>query len=241
MPISELKSTARYLIRVHTPSVYIISIMFIFLITVMTNLQVNLLGITEIIDSYFEQVASGNIASFLSYISFRPGSILLALAIWILISIVTVGYRSHCLKLLRDQETDFRDVFNGFFFFGKVLLLHLATRLFVALWSLLLVFPGLAAEYSYRLAYYILLDDPGKGVMQCIRESKQLMHGWKLELFYLDLSFLGWDLLDTAVTVMLSYIVPISLPIVLIWLTPYTHLANAAFYNHLRSNPVLLS
>lgn len=47
-------------------------------------------------------------------------------------------------------------------------------------------------SYRYRLAYYLLLDDPDMGSLEAISRSKQAMRGWKGSLFVLDLSFLGW-------------------------------------------------
>ena len=94
-------------------------------------------------------------------------------------------------------------------------------KLYVALWSLLLVVPGIVAAYRYRQALYLLLDHPEKSAWQCLRESSALMSGHKWELFVLDLSFLGWALLS-------AMFAPVS-----IWLDPYRAITNAGFYNRL--------
>ena len=94
--------------------------------------------------------------------------------------------------------------------------------IFIALWSLLFIVPGIIAMYRYRMAYYILLDDPDKGPLQCIRESKELMRGHKKELFFLDLSFIGWEFLIT-----------ISAGILGIWILPYIYTTYAMYYNDL--------
>ena len=93
---------------------------------------------------------------------------------------------------------------------------------------MLFVIPGIIASYRYRLAYYILIDDPGKGALQCINESKLMMHGKKLDLLTIDISFIGWYILDLAVVFIIPS--PIALPIVSIWLSPYLGLTRAAFY-----------
>ena len=63
------------------------------------------------------------------------------------------------------------------------------------LWSFLLIIPGIVKAYSYAAAPYIFLEDPSKGISQCIDESRQLMDGKKMELFLLQLSFLPNELL----------------------------------------------
>lgn len=44
--------------------------------------------------------------------------------------------------------------------------------IFVMLWSLLFWFPGIIAYYRYSQAFYILAENPEKGIMDCINESK---------------------------------------------------------------------
>ena len=62
---------------------------------------------------------------------------------------------------------------------------------------MLFIIPGLIASYRYSLAFYILADDPSKGVNQCINESKQIMAGNKMALFTMQLTFIGWSILAT--------------------------------------------
>ena len=110
----------------------------------------------------------------------------------------------------------------GFVIFSlHVSRLAILQGLFVFLWSLLLVVPGIIAAYRYRQALYLLLDHPEKSAWQCLRESAALMRGHKWELFVLDLSFLGWMLLS-------ALFAPVS-----IWLDPYRAITNANYYNRL--------
>lgn len=67
---------------------------------------------------------------------------------------------------------------------------------FIFLWSLLFLIPGVIKHYSYRMVPYILADDPEIGAMDAITLSRQMMDGHKWNTFVLDLSFLGWDLLS---------------------------------------------
>ena len=54
--------------------------------------------------------------------------------------------------------------------------------------------PGVMAALRYAMADILLADEPGKGILACIRESKQLMQNRKGMLFSLELSFLFWYL-----------------------------------------------
>ena len=109
--------------------------------------------------------------------------------------------------------------------FGRIILLNILTNLFVMLWSLLFVIPGLIAIYRYRMALYLLLDHPEMSVMQCIRQSKQMMKGHKGELFVMDLSFLGWAILAT---------IPVIGYAVQVWTTPYISMSYVLYYEALR-------
>lgn len=79
---------------------------------------------------------------------------------------------------------------------------------------------ALGISYRYRLTSYFLLDDPNCTAWQAIRRSKQAMRGWKMEMFLLDLSFLGWTLLSLLTWGILN-----------IWLLPYRCATEANFYD----------
>jgi len=110
---------------------------------------------------------------------------------------------------------------DGFQHFLKIIGLNIVSGIFVFLWSLLFVIPGIVASYRYRQALYLLLDHPEMGIMECIRESKRLMRGHKAELFVLDLSFIGWALLSI-------------IPFVSVYTLPYTESTYALYYDQLR-------
>lgn len=68
-------------------------------------------------------------------------------------------------------------------------------NLYIALWSLLFIIPGVIKAYEYRMIPYILTDCPDMPRQEAFRISKEMMRGNKMEAFLLDLSFLGWSLL----------------------------------------------
>ena len=78
---------------------------------------------------------------------------------------------------------------------GKTILLQIVTTIFIFLWSLLLIVPGIIAAIRYSMAFYILADHPEYTVTQCINESKARMRGNCGKYFVMILSFIGWAFL----------------------------------------------
>ncbi|WP_297989718.1 DUF975 family protein [Anoxybacillus sp.] len=107
---------------------------------------------------------------------------------------------------------------------GKLVLKLIGTSLlialFVILWSLLFIIPGIIKSLSYSQTFFLLRDHPEYGALQAISESKKRMKGYKGKLFLLYVSFIGWGLLSI-----------ITLGIGLLWLIPYVYTSLAAFYD----------
>lgn len=83
--------------------------------------------------------------------------------------------------------------------------------------------PAIIAQYRYAMCFYILRDNTEVGIRQCIRESSEMMKGYKWKFFVLGLSFIGWGLLSC-----------LTLGIGLLWLMPYIYTTYANFYNELK-------
>ena len=105
------------------------------------------------------------------------------------------GFVLYCMAVRRGERAEYLTLFDGFAFAGKVILLALVKTIFIGLWSMLFVIPGLVAFYRYRFALYNLLDNPEISVMDAINMSKYQTRGFKWQVFALDISYLGWGLL----------------------------------------------
>jgi len=233
----ELKSNARKLIFEKAPKLFIVSAIFVVIVTAITELQFRLPGTISAYSQYMELIALGTphaAGVFLSFI--KPAGAALAAVLMILGGVVRVGLMSYCLKTSRGRPADLIDIFKGFQYLLKVSIILIVTALLVAGWSILFLFPGIAAFYRYRQAFYILLDDPRKSPLQCVRESKLMMHGRKLDLFLLDLSFVGWFAISVTLSLVMLLSFPFTIPIVSVWLSPYAGLSRAAFYDRLLDN-----
>lgn len=119
---------------------------------------------------------------------------------------LTLGITLFFLAMFRRQLVGIGDIFLGFEKFGKAIGLLLFQGLFIFLWSLLFLVPGIIAAIRYSQAFYILADDPGKGIRQCMDESKMMMKGNKAKFFCLNISFIGWALLASVPSGILSSI-----------------------------------
>ena len=105
------------------------------------------------------------------------------------------GFVLFLLTFFRTRKTDNKLIFEGFSMIGKTIALQIVMSIFIALWSILLIVPGIIAAIRYSQAFYILADHPEYSVMQCIQESKARMRGNCGPYFVLMLSFIGWYLL----------------------------------------------
>jgi len=136
-----------------------------------------------------------------------------------------VGLAIFSLSISRNQDTKLEQIFQGFNNFGTALGAYLLMVLFILLWMLLLIIPGIIAAISYSMTFYILADDNSIGAMDAIDKSKKMMDGYKWKYFCLGLRFLGWALLCI-----------LTLGIGFLWLMPYMQVSMAKFYDDVKTN-----
>ncbi len=153
-------------------------------------------------------------------------SIAVGLVFFVLGSIVEVGYARFNLTLVDYGEPAFRNLFDYFPHWKRVLLANFLRQLFISLWSLLFIVPGIIATYNYALVPYLMAESPDMNSKEAINMSKQLMYGNRWRLFCLHFSFIGWDLLNI-----------LTFGIGSLWLTPYKSAAFASFYRDVAGSP----
>ena len=112
-------------------------------------------------------------------------------------SILLIGYHIALINASKNGKFVIEDLFKGF---SKDTLttrisISVLKYVYIALWSLLFIIPGIIKSYSYMLTEYIALLNPNMTADECITESRKLMDGHKMKMFLLDLSFIGWDIL----------------------------------------------
>jgi len=128
-------------------------------------------------------------------------------------------------KLIKDKKFDFNFLFSFFSDLNhaiKLIGVVFLTGLIVVGGFLLLIIPGIIFAYQYSQAIYVMADNPEMTIWDAMKKSKELMVGYKFDLFIFQLSFIGHILL-----------IIITLGIWLIYFTPYYQAANVNYYLHL--------
>lgn len=161
------------------------------------------------------------LASTSSISGFGLGSAL-GLAQLIIGGVIQLGYARYLLKQFNRANFELNDLFSQFDRFSQGFLQSFLRGLYCFLWGLLFVFPGIVASYAYAMTPFIMAENPDMTASEAITASQELMYGHKGELFILDLTFIGWDIL-AALTLNLGNLA----------LNPYKNAAYAAFYKDL--------
>ena len=148
-------------------------------------------------------------------------AVVLGVLYFILGSVIKVGYARFNLNLTAGEKPPFETLFSYFPHWKTVAMARLLQTVYILLWTLLLVIPGIVAGYSYAMTDYILAEHPELTASEAIAQSKAMMYGNRWRLFCLQISFIGWSILAN-ITVIGG-----------IFLTPYVETASAAFYREL--------
>ena len=157
------------------------------------------------------------------------GSLLTAVILAVLISIfLFIPLRVGCYHFFKKNSVAPAESGEiGFAFknnYGNMVFTMFLEGLFIALWSLLFIIPGIVKAYSYRLVPYIISDNPDMNATDAIAKSRELMKGNKWNVFVLDLSFILWGILSV-----------ITLGIVhIFYVQPYILATDAEVYNKLK-------
>lgn len=149
-------------------------------------------------------------------------ALFIAAVYFILGSFTEVGYAKFNLDLTDRTPAVFETLFAYFSYWKTTALSKLLKMLYIFLWSLLFVFPGIVAAYSYSMTDFILAENPHMTPQEALARSKSVMYGNRFRLFCLQLSFIGWDILAS-----------LTFGIGNLWLFPYKKAAEAVFYREI--------
>ena len=158
------------------------------------------------------------------------------------------GIALFMLTFFRTKRTDNKLLFEGFSMLGKTILLQIVMTIFIFLWTLLFIVPGIIAAIRYSMAFYILADHPEYTVTQCINESKARMRGNCGKYFVLILSFIGWGIVASLAQSLIeapfaggSLVIGDLIGLIpLIFLYVYVRTTETVFYELLTENLVVM-
>lgn len=235
---SILKNRAKIIDREsNNPSIYLGGLVFVLINMILTALiyrlsipQVTIQEMQTIVNEANEAVQSGQYSYAYSLIPRpTPQANIISTVLGLLIQFIDIGFLIFTMNIVRKKGATLGNLLDGFQIPLRIFLLNLLQRIYIALWSLLFVIPGIIAIYKYRMAKYLMLDHPEWSVNECITKSKVLMKGHKMDIFLLDLSFLGWSILG-------FFITPVK-----IYTRPYKETTYLLFYQALTRIPAAMS
>ena len=126
--------------------------------------------------------------------------------------------------IAKGEKAELEKVFGGFSNFGNTCVTGFLYTIFLALWNLIPIV-GIIKSYSYAMTFFIMKDNPEMRETEAITASRKMMDGHKLDLFILDLSFIGWLILCALTFGLLSF-----------YVAPYMEATRAAFYEKLKAS-----
>lgn len=226
----QLKYEAKSITKQAKVSAYLFTLLYLVILRLLDGVDYLIDGIpTSELSVYYESFGVDMPELFLRLsqpVLALPSTVafFLGIVISLVCTVLGAGYVVYTMSVRKGLLTPYATLFDGFTFAGKVILLSIVRYIFVFLWSMLLVIPGIVASYRYRFALYNLCDDPSLGVMEALRMSKAQTRGHKWELFVLDLSFIGWNLLCT-----------LTLGILSIWIMPYIQQTDIGYFEAIKS------
>ncbi len=221
----ELKRGAKALTKSAQVSAYLMALVYL-LIRAALNLANNYVGANE---GYYIQIGDYQYhvqnSLIFHHASFpTPVVVFVGVFVWLMGCVLAAGWILYHQGVRRGEVMPYATLFDGFGFAGKIILLNLVIAVFVFLWSLLFIVPGIIAIYRYRFAVYNLCENPELGVMEALAMSKAQTKGYKLDLFVLDLTFLGWNILCV-----------LTAGILAIWIAPYVQQTDLAYFDAIKA------
>lgn len=164
---------------------------------------------------------SGGIGTIFNAVLFDGSS-----TVWTLLCLpLSWGYMAYFLNLIRNEDINYERLFDGFKDYIRIFLAMFLVGMCAFIGILLLIIPGIIVALMLSQTAFILKDDPTISAADAMKKSKAMMDGHKADLFWLDVSFIGWIILSI-LTCGLGFIL----------LLPYIQTTLAHFYEDLKAN-----
>ena len=240
MSSSEFKLRAKDVLKTTYWMSFLAVIIYMLLYSVGTgigNTVRNLIsGASLDFSKYMEYVQDGDAESAMEYVrevyyGNPVGSLigsLVSVAVTIfLINVLSVGLNNVFVKARMRRSVDISDLFGGFKSYMPVVKTMFFHSLYIFLWGLLFVIPGIVKSYSYFMVPYIMTENPNLDTKRAFEISKTTMNGEKGNCFILSLSFIGWYLLGYLACCIGIYFV-----------VPYHNAAMAEFYAYVKNKAI---
>ena len=219
----QLKQEAKQITKTARVSAYLFTFVYLVIVTVLDAVNTYTNG--EVVLVMQENFPGMPVPDFFQRALFFPPIMVAFVAVLVSLigAVLSAGNVLYHLGVRQGREMPFSTLFDGFSFAGKVIWLNIVTALLIGLWTFLLVIPGIIAAYRYRFAMYNLCENPEMSVMEALRMSKVQTNGYKMDLFVLDLSFLGWSILCS-----------LTMGILSIWIAPWMSQTDMGYFEEIK-------
>lgn len=227
--IQTIKGKARNLVVASTPRMTVATAIYLTISFILSFLSMRLSGFSsdEVYNRLMVYYGNGQVEQAAEYLaSITPGAFQQIAAALLLVTqlIVEAGYTIFIMNSVRRTAPAYGNLLDGFSITFRVLVLSLIRYFAVGFGLFLFVIPGIILLYAYRMSLYLLIDHPEMSVFKCLKESRKMMKGHKLELFRLDFSFL---------LLMLLSLIPLIGTITQIFALPYRFASYVLYYDEL--------
>ena len=163
---------------------------------------------------------------FLGIVAYFLHSFILGFLSFFLYIPLAVGLVGYNLNLARKKEGQIFQIFWSYRRSGLIILTVMLYYILTFLWSMLFLIPGIIAFYCYSMSLYLLNEKENfnSSALEILNTSKKLMDGYKMDYFIFQISFIGWFFLGI-----------LTLGLAFIYVIPYYMLANATYYDNLKT------
>ena len=134
-----------------------------------------------------------------------------------------LGYVSFFYKISKEEDTELNELWSKTNRFTTYFLTTLIADILIFLGTICFIVPGIILMLDYSMVYFIMLDHEEYSASEILKKSRDIMNGHKLELFKLELSFIGWIILGI-----------FTFGILYLWLIPYMKVSISNFYNKIK-------
>ena len=225
MEVKEIKRLAREKMKGHFWDVFK-PLLFIMLISAAIGFVVSfvfgLAGLPLTTETYYDFGYGAVPVS-----SYTPLGSIVNIILSLIDVVVSFGAIYYLVNFVRGKKVTKDDIFAVIKEkWLAIIVASILIGIFVTLWSLLLIIPGIIAAIAYSMTLFIIVDNDLNG-LEAIKKSKEMMKGYKGKYFGLMLSFIGWMILSV-----------FTFGILYIWLLPYMELSCIVFYEKLAGHEI---
>ena len=135
---------------------------------------------------------------------------------------LTIGSYEYFLDIVRGNNKSIKSLFAYFDRFGTILLAIIIMSILITFGSIIFIIPGVILALMYSQVYYVIVDNKNYGALECLKESRTLMDGYKWDYLVFNFKFIGWILLTI-----------FTFGIAGIYVIPYIIIAQAKYYDNL--------